>query len=72
MDWKREEEDKDREGESKHVEAKAEAKEIDKDREGLEWWTEVTEAKMTWIHGTSIDCLRMKSQRQSSAYKLDK
>lgn len=32
-----------------------------------EWWTEATGAKMTWIHGTSIDYLRMKSQRQSSA-----
>lgn len=34
-----------------------------------EWdrWTEATGARMTWIHGTSIDYLRMKCQRQSSA-----
>lgn len=32
-----------------------------------DWWTEATGAKMTWIHGTSIDYLRMKCQRQSSA-----
>lgn len=32
-----------------------------------DWWTEATGAKMTWIHGTSIDYLRMKCQRHSSA-----
>lgn len=46
---------------------------IDKDRAGEKTRDrEATGAKMTWIHRTSIDYLRMKSQRKSSAYRVDK
>lgn len=46
---------------------------IDKDRAGERTGDrEATGARMTWIHRTSIDYLRMKSQRKSSAWRLDK
>lgn len=60
----------DKDGESPSARGKEGVREteIDKDKAGERTGDrDATEAKMTWIHRTSIDYLRMKSQKKSSA-----
>lgn len=66
-DRNREEEDKDRELKPERKRGSEGQRLIKTEWGEREQQTQATGAKIAWIHRTSIDYLRMKSQRKSSA-----